>query len=197
MRMSNAMMQLKEIATIAPVERAAAMATVLQESVGPTARSQAWDALSDRACSLYLLALAGDKGDRRGAGSGMEMGPGQQQDSVTPSGHSQLCPGLHHTTTEAFSAFPFRRQGSEDTGITVLPPAPGREKVTVGMKGQAVRAPQDGLWGCQRTATKGSTELRWSSKATAATRSGAVLGIFPAPFSSPSSAPHPLREPPS
>lgn len=53
MRMSNAMTQLKEIATIAPVERAAAMATAPQESAGPTARSHAWDAraATERAAS--------------------------------------------------------------------------------------------------------------------------------------------------
>lgn len=44
MRMSSAMTQLKEIATMAPVERAAAMATVLRGWAGPTARSHARDA---------------------------------------------------------------------------------------------------------------------------------------------------------
>lgn len=56
MRMSNAMTQLKEIATIAPVERAAAMATVPQEAVGPTARSHTWDAgaaIERAACTCW------------------------------------------------------------------------------------------------------------------------------------------------
>lgn len=44
MRMSNAMTQLKEIATTAPVERAAPIATVPWEEAGPTARPHAWDA---------------------------------------------------------------------------------------------------------------------------------------------------------
>lgn len=44
MRMSNAMTQLKEIATTAPVERAAPIATVPQEKGGPAARPHAQDA---------------------------------------------------------------------------------------------------------------------------------------------------------
>lgn len=197
MRMRNAMTQLKEIATIAPVERAAAMATVLQELAGPTAWSHAWDARAviERAASTCWH-WQGTKGTAVVLAVGWGWGQaGSRTVSPCQFGHSQLCPGLHHTTREAFSGFPLLRQGREDTGITVLPPAPGREKITVSMKGQAVRAPQVGLWGCQATPTPWFTRLCRSSKV--ATRSDAVLGTFPSPFSSPGSTPHPPRGPPS
>lgn len=43
MRMSNTITQLKEIATTAPVERAAPMAAVPQGKVEPTAQPHTWD----------------------------------------------------------------------------------------------------------------------------------------------------------
>lgn len=138
MRMRNAMTQLKEIATIAPVERAAAMATVPQELAGPTAWSHTWDA---RAVLERAASTCWHWQGTKGMAVVLAVGWGQASSrTVSPCqfSHSQLRPGLHHTTREAFSGFPLLQHGSEDTGITVLPPAPGREKVTVSMKGQAV-----------------------------------------------------------
>lgn len=114
MRMSKAMTQLKEIATIAPVERAAAMAAVPQES-GPTARSHSWNvrAVIEPAASTCWH-WQGTKGTAVGWGRG-------QAGSRTVSPHrfrcSQLCPGLHHNTGKLSLGFPssgraLRTQGS-------------------------------------------------------------------------------------
>lgn len=51
MRMSSAMTQLKEIATIAPVERAAPIATVLREKAGPAARLHTWGTRAALECA--------------------------------------------------------------------------------------------------------------------------------------------------
>lgn len=90
-RMSNAMTQLKEIATIAPVERAAAMATVPQESVGPTARSHTWDAgaVIEHAASTcwHWQGTKGTVWCWRWDGDGARLAVGQCQ-SVSSAAHS-------------------------------------------------------------------------------------------------------------
>lgn len=108
MRMSNAMTQLKEIATIAPVERAAPMAAVPQESAGPTARSHAWDAraVMERAASTCRH-RRGTKGTAVVLAVGWGWGQaGSRTVSPRQLGHSQLCPGLHHTTGKLSLGFP-------------------------------------------------------------------------------------------
>lgn len=119
MRMSNAMTQLKEIATIAPVERAAPMATVLQESARPTARSHAWDA---RAVIERAASTCWHWQRTKGTAEVLVVGWGWDQagsKTVSPHqfGHSQLCPRLRHTTGKLLLSFPtsgsaVRRQGS-------------------------------------------------------------------------------------
>lgn len=119
MRMSNTMTQLKEIATIAPVERVAAMATVPQESAGPTARSHAWNARAAMECaaSTYWHWL-GTKGMAMVLAVGLGWGQaGSRTVSPHQFGRSLLCPRLHHTTGKLSLSCPcsgraVRTQGS-------------------------------------------------------------------------------------
>lgn len=100
MRMSNAMTQLKEIATTAPVERAAPIATVPWEKAGPAAQLHAWDASAAIECAAFThWHWQGTKGTVGVLAVRWGWGQARQLDGVALSqfGRSQLCPELHRS----------------------------------------------------------------------------------------------------
>ena len=200
MRMSNAMTQLKEIATTAPVERAAPIATVPLEKAGPAARPHTWDARAAIECAASTRRhWQGTKGTAAVLAVGWGWGEAGSRTASPRHGLAARSCVLGFTaplgrTDQSFlSTSPPLAPGG-----TFLPPAPGREKVTVtaGTRGQAARAPQGGLWGGQWAATPGPKGLRWGLEAAAVPRSAAVWRTFPAPHT-PAVPPRPLRGPPS
>lgn len=163
----------------------------------PVSRSGCWG--SDGACSLHLLALAGDKGDGRGAAVGRGWGQvGSRTVSPRHFGRSTLCPGLHHTTGKLSLSFPSSGRAVKTQGsLFCLQHLEERKSQSPWHERTGSVTSSGWAGGCQGTAAPGPTGLRWSSRPAAALRSDALWGTFPAPHSSPGSAPHPPHGPPS